>query len=286
MADADALAQYLAGPVRSILCGGACHPAPAESAGPPHAIVLCGSAVLPLLPLCAAEFWKARESWCEKDKESTLPRLFITGGVGHSTELLHAAVSSDPAAAAAAKKVATFLTLEGPAADGMEPEAMVTARILHFSHGIPTDSFALEARSTNGGHNAELTVPHVLAWAQVMCPESDSLRVLLFQEPTMLRRSHHSFEKHFLAASTPVLLESKSTTPYLGIFGESKPLAGLPWTPERYLGLLLGEVPRLTDGPEGYGPKGRNFITHCDIPDHVRAAYTALSQRAATLAKR
>lgn len=50
------------------------------------------------------------------------------------------------------------------------------------------------------------------------------------------------------------------------------------WELERYVSLLLGEIPRLTDNETGYGPKGRGFIAHVDIPPKVQTAFTELSQ--------
>ena len=38
----------------------------------------------------------------------------------------------------------------------------------------------------------------------------------------------------------------------------------------------MGEIPRLTDDADGYGPRGKNFIAHVDIPTEVRAAHAAL----------
>ena len=31
----------------------------------------------------------------------------------------------------------------------------------------------------------------------------------------------------------------------------------------------MGEVPRLRDDEHGYGPLGRGFIAHVDVPDEV-----------------
>lgn len=49
------------------------------------------------------------------------------------------------------------------------------------------------------------------------------------------------------------------------------------WDMERYVSLLLGEIQRLTDDENGYGPKGADFIAHVDIPEGVQAAYRQLS---------
>lgn len=45
---------------------------------------------------------------------------------------------------------------------------------------------------------------------------------------------------------------------------------------ERYLSLVLGELPRLRDDVNGYGPAGRDFIAHVEIPDEIEAAWNIL----------
>ena len=48
------------------------------------------------------------------------------------------------------------------------------------------------------------------------------------------------------------------------------------WDIERYISLLMGEIPRLSDDENGYGPKGKGFIAHVEIPTEVRKAFTDL----------
>ena len=48
------------------------------------------------------------------------------------------------------------------------------------------------------------------------------------------------------------------------------------WTIDRYVNLLMGEIPRLTDDENGYGPNGKNFIAHVDIPETVKTAFEEL----------
>jgi hypothetical protein len=50
--------------------------------------------------------------------------------------------------------------------------------------------------------------------------------------------------------------------------------ASWPWP--RWLALVMGEVPRLRDDEHGYGPRGRGFIAHVDVPEEVRAAHDLL----------
>ena len=50
------------------------------------------------------------------------------------------------------------------------------------------------------------------------------------------------------------------------------------WSIKRYVNLLMGEIPRLTDDSKGYGPSGKGFISHVDIPPEVQDAFTALKE--------
>jgi hypothetical protein len=45
---------------------------------------------------------------------------------------------------------------------------------------------------------------------------------------------------------------------------------------ERFLALILGEIRRLRDDRDGYGPKGRNFLPHVVIPEPVNESYERL----------
>jgi hypothetical protein len=77
--------------------------------------------------------------------------------------------------------------------------------------------------------------------------------------------------------------QQESTSPAAGIMQDDQQAThslsqqqGV-WDVERYLSLLLGEIPRLRD--DGYGPAGKNFIDHVDIPASAEAAWDRLSQR-------
>ena len=50
------------------------------------------------------------------------------------------------------------------------------------------------------------------------------------------------------------------------------------WPVARYLGLLLGELPRLQDTPEGYGPRGKDFISHVTFPPEIIDAWRQLRE--------
>ena len=40
----------------------------------------------------------------------------------------------------------------------------------------------------------------------------------------------------------------------------------------------MGEIPRLTDNEEGYGPRGKDFLIHIDIPEKVENAFLELKK--------
>ena len=67
-----------------------------------------------------------------------------------------------------------------------------------------------------------------------------------------------------------------------GQFGFKQQIHGM-WEMERYISLLMGEIPRLTDNAAGYGPKGKNNIAHVEIPTEVRIVFEALKQDYADL---
>lgn len=58
---------------------------------------------------------------------------------------------------------------------------------------------------------------------------------------------------------------------------QSRVTDGELWSMDRYISLVLGEIPRLRDDEEGYGPLGKGFITHVDIPEEVEVAWKRLS---------
>lgn len=45
---------------------------------------------------------------------------------------------------------------------------------------------------------------------------------------------------------------------------------------EQYITLLLGEIPRLRDDENGYGPKGQDYLIHMDITTDIVNAFEVL----------
>ena len=101
--------------------------------------------------------------------------------------------------------------------------------------------------------------------------------IILAQDATMQHRMEAGLRKY---VSDDVTIINYAVYQANVIMKDGKPaydteIFGM-WDIDRYLTLLMGEIPRLTDGPEGYGPLGKNYIAHVDIPDSVAAAFDEL----------
>ncbi|GAA4982224.1 hypothetical protein [Kineococcus glutinatus] len=84
---------------------------------------------------------------------------------------------------------------------------------------------------------------------------------------------HSSFERFM--DGTAVL----SPAPFVPVAGDgdvTDPAGRVVWSRERFTALLLGEVRRLHDDEDGYGPRGAGHINHVDVPAEVLDAYRRL----------
>jgi uncharacterized SAM-binding protein YcdF (DUF218 family) len=103
--------------------------------------------------------------------------------------------------------------------------------------------------------------------------------VILIQDPTMQLRSHASFIKEWAEEETlilsycPFIPQLKMQEPGYEYINEG--INGL-WSKERFIELIMGEIPRLRDDANGYGPKGKGVISHVDIREDVLDSYQRL----------
>ena len=103
--------------------------------------------------------------------------------------------------------------------------------------------------------------------------------MVLTQDATMQRRMAATLAKVRPDIRVlPYAAYQVETVPAGEGFALADPPAGM-WTAERYLSLLLGEIPRLRDDALGYGPRGKGYVAHVDIPPEVEAAFTLLAER-------
>jgi hypothetical protein len=207
-------------------------------------LVLCGSAVLESADVAARAV-----------RDGVAGRILVTGGVGHSTRHLAVAVREHPA-------------YSGTPTDG-RPEADVLAEILRRHLGVPPGAILTEVASTNCGENAANSL-RLLAGGTARS-------ILLVQDPTMQRRTHAAFDLH--RRRTHARIEVVSHAPFLPLV-RADDVAGsdgrAAWTRNRFTSLALGEVRRLRDDEDGYGPRGAGFIAHVDVPTPVLTAYARL----------
>lgn len=125
--------------------------------------------------------------------------------------------------------------------------------------------------------------------------EGGKTGVLLIQDPTMMRRTRASFEKSFgegfvffsWAVFVPIVKDAhhkdtdgeqkeSNSIGQIAFTDEVLGLSSKVWDMNRFIQLVLGEIPRLRDDEFGYGPKGRGFIGHVDIPGEVESAWGRL----------
>ncbi|WP_413733555.1 YdcF family protein [Sodalis sp. RH21] len=192
--------------------------------------------------------------------------MLLSGGIGHSTVLLKDALSTSP----------RYGTIQITP----ESEAGMLAEVAVQAFGIDREKLLIEDRSRNCGENAAFSLKTLQK--RRIFPE----RIVLIQDPLMQRRTTATFEHEWRKAgfkthfiSWPVFI------PQLVLEGGKPVIKGANnpsklWTPERYVSMIMGEVRRLRDAPDGYGPQGTGFISHIDIPHNVEKSWQSLMSNA------
>lgn len=208
-------------------------------------VVLAGNAML----------WTL-EGAVRKARATEVP-LLISGGIGHSTRLLVGAVDAHP--------------VYRKALAGQTSEARLLADIAAMFLGMNQSQLLIEDASTNCGENG-LFSRRFLDLRGIAARS-----VLLIQDPLMQRRTDASFRKAWEGADCPTFINWPVYVPRLGYRNNKvdylQAPAGRKWTPDRFVSLLTGEIPRLRDDKDGYGPLGKGFLPHVDIPDEVESAF-------------
>jgi uncharacterized SAM-binding protein YcdF (DUF218 family) len=247
--DANRIAAYLA------LDNFSAQRAPGSDPAVPETIALLGNQVV--ATLAAA---------CSLARQFPSARLLFSGGVGHSTHLLY-------------ENLREF-SIAGPAGKwAIHPsmtEAEMFARVAQSAFAIDSNRMLVEDRSTNTGENARFSLELLQSERLAHGP------VAILQDPTMQRRSILTWEREAEKAGvvSPVL-SCVAFVPVVEAGPDGKPRlagrhAGRSWSIDRLLGLLAGEIQRLRDDEDGYGPRGRGFLPHVELPQAVLDAYLRL----------
>ena len=182
-------------------------------------------------------------------------RYVIVGGAEHTTQRLRDRMAQE---------------LPGLETDGM-PEARLFARYLKLRHGLEAD--LLECDSTNCGNNITFLL-ELLRKNGVKCET-----MILTQDATMQLRMAAGLRRH---APEIAAINYAAYAAEVEVRGDGLAFRDAPrgmWSMEHYRTLLMGEIPRLRDDAEGYGPRGRGFIAHVDVPEEVERAFAFLRGR-------
>ncbi|KAJ5297483.1 hypothetical protein N7508_007732 [Penicillium antarcticum] len=229
---------------------------------PADCIVICASAVLHSAEVLFSTL---------QQQPSLTKALVLCGGIGHSTKLLYDAVKAHPTFSRIADEIQNL------------PEAKVLERILDvfYDRSLITKEgcrILLEPNSTNCGQNASFC-HKVLDEAGLQAPRT----CIVIQDPTMMLRTKASFQKTYEDVQSPTSITSCPVFVPRMQLSQDGTLELCPvsttceqWSKDRFLELIMGEIPRLRDDKDGYGPQGRGFIPHVDIPDDVEAAWSRL----------
>ena len=185
-------------------------------------------------------------------------KVMTIGGVGHTT-------------AAFLERVESALPAGHSATEG---ECM--KEYLQSAFGIPDEDLLVENASTNCGENVR--------FALRILQEQDALpaTAIVLHDSTMQRRIGATLDRWWPKDTTRFVhfaaYRARLEAGEGGLHFAPNRIWGL-WQPEHYMRLLLSEIPRLRDDAQGYGPNGRDFIAHVDVPETVTAAWQRLARR-------
>ena len=151
---------------------------------------------------------------------------------------------------------------------------------LQSAFGIPEEDLLVESASTNCGENVRFALR--ILQEQNALPAS----AIVLHDSTMQRRIGATLDRWWPENTTRFVhfaaYRARLEAGERGLAFAPNRIWGL-WQPEHYMSLLLSEIPRLRDDAQGYGPKGRGFIAHVDLPEEVEAAWQRLAERYAHL---
>ena len=181
-------------------------------------------------------------------------KYIIVGGAGHTTPILRGKVHE------------LFPKIETE----NRPEAELFNALLNVRYGLFAD--LLEKTSTNCGNNITYMLK-LLEEYSIPCRS-----IILVQDATMQRR---------MAAGLRLLRPDMNIINFAAYRAEVVEREGClqyrdaiwgMWDIAHYVELLLGEIQRLRDDENGYGPNGRGYIAHEEIPDEIEAAFAKLKE--------
>lgn len=190
----------------------------------------------------------------EAMKNEIAKKYIIVGGAGHTTETLRHKMHQE------------FPEIE---TKGL-PEADVFEKYLEKRYSLHADY--LERKSTNCGNNITY-LKELIEEEGVACRT-----MILSQDATMQYRMDASVKKYMpgIQVINYAVYDAKVVVRN-GELTYEKEIWGM-WDIDRYLTLLLGDVQRLSDNEDGYGPEGKGYIVHVDVPAEAEKAFMDLKK--------
>ncbi|GCF92609.1 hypothetical protein NRIC_05000 [Enterococcus florum] len=196
-------------------------------------------------------------------ENGTIRTILFSGGIGHATGRLIENIRL---------QVPNFK----PVKDWEKSsEAELMAELFLFFNGPSSEiSILLEKHSTNTGENAR--------FSRQLLEKNLPNHIWLVQDPLLQKRTMYTIAKEWalpLHAIRPIPM----TMPRLLSYSAEGPRfqdarMNEWWAKDYFLSLAIGEVRRLIDDSDGYGPNGAGFIPHVEIPKSVIADYHMCKQ--------
>lgn len=181
-------------------------------------------------------------------------KYIIVGGAGHTTETLRQVVHGNY------PKIET----------AGQSEAQIFQAVLESVYHVKADY--LECQSTNCGNN----ITFLLDLIRENNLPFDS--IILVQDAAMQRRMDAGLRKY---VSDPLIINYAAYQVDVSVDNDqlvyTENIPGM-WQMDRFITLLMGEIPRLSDDAQGYGPNGQGFIAHVEIPEDVSKAFEELKE--------
>ncbi|MBO0431493.1 YdcF family protein [Enterococcus sp. DIV0660C] len=194
-------------------------------------------------------------------QKKQIEQIFLVGGIGHATPILRRNFEEQG-----------FLFSE--TLSESEMYRCYLQEKYHFSDA----QLVIESYSTNSGENARFALDK-LQEIQLF-PQ----KILLMNDPILQRRTRATFEKVW--ENTTVEFENYvPIVPQLARWSDEETNTSMAftqselnhqWPSDYFKSLVLGEIARLHDDEYGYGPKGKGYLNHVEIPTEIWTTYQAI----------
>lgn len=206
-----------------------------------------------ILLLLGSDLPKIVEIGCNAYQEGLCDYLLFCGGIGHSTQNLK-------------EKVSAILNVD--ISHLPETEAELYSYLARIKYSVPENKIIIENKSANTAENIKFAM-HILKEREIA-----GNSFLLLQDPILQRRSYVTAQDYIIENKTLI-----SYAPFIVQINEKEnmlPFYPYLWPKDRFYELILGEIWRLRDDEKGYGPRGKGFIRHVDIPQDIEEAYIVI----------